>query len=482
MADEFHPVLTPRVADKPDAVVTLSFDDPTDAESVVIQLFEVDVWGSGAGRVVENEGKDTLLAELTGKIVQKKFVLDKKTPKGTLGAKPEMVLHIDGQESPLFVNHSLPFPESALANENGVYEVEARVSGVIKKKKKSGKTQVPLFLRNFKAGRPVVSFITGSLGDPFFAAADKYWKTVADGKFQLGSIEGIRNFLITQADARGFGPWGEVNIVDHGNEFEWAVKLFASDTAVSHVHTKDLKKNRSDPRFAGAIPSLDGTSRIIIRGCSIGNDQALLDEIRDLFGGKSSVFAPKFIQVYITSGDTARETFMDMFFFYVPGSSAPSDNECKQKLSAKFPSVKDADWLPMLKKSGKLSVKQILDGFRHDRTEVFRLAPTFTFTHASGKPSTKKEGQAQDFLAIGRSIWKNDEDHFNTDFDDWKWSQGDLQRRELSDTETQFVRVLSGSRHRVEVRREKRDANGVPVRPDPDNPDLFGRSDPASSP
>src|ERR1035441_4582929 len=130
MANEFHLILTPRVAEKPDATITLGFDDPVEADKVVIRLFEVDAWGSGPGRVVENKGRDTLIAELTGKIVEKKFVIDQKKPQGKMGDKPEMNLLIDGED----VVRALPFPKSAIVNEDGVFEVEARVSGGIDRK------------------------------------------------------------------------------------------------------------------------------------------------------------------------------------------------------------------------------------------------------------------------------------------------------------------------------------------------------------
>ena len=472
MANEFHLILTPRVAEKPDATITLGFDDPVEADKVVIRLFEVDAWGSGPGRVVENKGRDTLIAELTGKIVEKKFVLDKKKPQGKMGDKPEMNLLIDGED----VVRALPFPKSAIVNEDGVFEVEARVSGVILGNKKTGKTEIPLFLRNFKAGRPVVAFITGNLKDPFFEFADVYWKGVADGKFARASVESIRNFLVTQADARGYGPWGQVNIVSHGNEFEWIVQLFKSDKGVRHVHTKDLKAVSSDPRLSGPIPSLDKDSRVVIRGCSLGNDQALLDEIRKVFGGEAVVLAPKFPLVYGIIDGKSREGFMKAFFFYVPGSKAPGDYECKRQLGAKFPSVKDADWLPMLRNKGKLTFKQQLEGYRHDLTEKFPMRMTFSFPHSPGRTPPSSVAP-KDFIQLVRNDWKNDEEHFNTAFDEWKWSQGPLMRKEEKSTpETSFVRVVTGVRHRIEVRRELRDANGDPVRPDINNKEYFGRS------
>jgi hypothetical protein len=473
MGIEFHPVLSPRVADQPDSPITLSFDDPDAASKVVVQIYEVDAWGSGPDRITETGGRDTLIAEMKGKILNKQFVLDSINPSGKTGSKPEMVLQIDGEDS----THSLPFPPSAIANEGGVFEVEARVSGVIGGKKRSGKTKVPVFLRNFKAGRPVVAFITGDpKADPFFAAADSYWKGVADGKFSLGSIEEIRSFLTKRADSGGYGSWGEANVVNHGNEFEWIVKLYHADRNVRHVHTADLAELSSDTRIFGAIPSLDDQSKVVIRGCAIGQDQALLDQIREVFGGDATILAPKYIQVYMEDSSGAREGFMETFFFYVPGSSAPGLDECKRRLGEKYPDVDDAAWLPMLKKTGKrLSIKETLDGYRHDRSENFPAPWTLQFTHDPGQKIPNSMGDASAFLKDVESQWTNDEKHANTDFDEWKWRVSPPRRTDKRD-ETDFAATVTGTRYRVEVRRELRDKDGKPVRPDITNHDHYGRS------
>jgi hypothetical protein len=232
-----------------------------------------------------------------------------------------------------------------------------------------------------------------------------------------------------------------------------------------------LKAAEQDSRFQTPLTTqLDEQSKVIIRGCVLGNDQAMLDEIRKLFGGKAMVFAPKFLQAYSTHNRVARESFWEQFFFYVPAAQAPPTPGCRQRLSAKYPppKVRDDEWMPMLTSSSRL--------VRHDNLETFTLDYTFTFSHEPKKPTPQRDGEAHDFLADARADWKKDEDHFHTDFDEWQWSQGPLQRRELGATETQFARHLVGRRFRVEVRRELRDAQGHQVRPDLNNPSHYGRS------
>lgn len=471
MSDNFHAVLTPQVLDSPKHQVTIAFDSPSEATNVVLQLFEVDAWTSTSGDVNEG-GRDTLIAEFSGKIVNGKFVLERKNPQGPMGGSPSLLVHLDGEtEKPNFVVHDLPIPPSALPNEQGIYEIELRVTGKIKGKTKSYRTPNPVFVRNFKAGRPVAAFVTGGGQDPFFIAARSYWFEYADGLFERGSVEGIREFIRTETDRRGYGPWGEINIVNHANEFQWIIRLFANDQNVRRLGIKEIKEAQNDIRFQAALRTqLDEQSKVVIRGCVLGNDQPILDEIRKLFGGKAMLFAPKYVQAYSTQNGIPRESFWEQFFFYGPGAQAPPNATCKQRLASKYPTpkVKDDDWMPMLTSTNPL--------VRHDNMETFTLDYTFTFTHDAKKPTPQRDGETHNFLADARGDWKNDEDHFHTDFDDWQWSQGPLQRHEISRTETQFARHLVGQRFRVEVRRELKDANGQPVRPDLNNQQHYGRS------
>jgi hypothetical protein len=100
---------------------------------------------------------------------------------------------------------------------------------------------------------------------------------------------------------------------------------------------------------------------------------------------------------------------------------------------------------------------------RRDRTETF----PYTINYDARPP------RGQDHLQVARDNWENGEGTFNTDFDDWAWTVGRLQRRRRGGG---FRVVVTGRRRRIEVRREMRDAEGNPVIPDIDNREHFGRS------
>ena len=488
MSDEFHAVFTPGTQIKISDTLTMTFDSPKEADPVTVTLSEIDEWGSGGGKVTETGGEE-LIAEFKGKIEKGKFVgtLSKSGKSTTTGA-PTMKLRFDGEAASSA--HSLPMPDATLANENGIFEVRVKVSGTINKKAKNFTAPSPVFVRNFKAGRPVVAFITGSGG--FFAGADGFMEKYADGKFARSSVLEIREFLRTQSTAAGFGPWGEANAVSHGNAVEWVIKLEPGDANARHLRKWHVEEAAKDPRFAPVITAaLDKDSKFVIRGCAIGNDQGLLDQVRILFGGACTVLAPKFLQFYETKGATARESFFEFFHFFAKAETPPSDAVCVAELKKKFPSagISDKEWTRMLS-----SRAFDPNGFRAsdasgsaDRKETIPWKEELTVNHPA-TPKKKLADPAPDPVqdAAGKFDWAGrakghfdtatPKENLETTFDDWKFVEGPLQEKPIDLTSTKFIKELTGHRVRIEVRRELRDASGTPVKPDLTNPAHYGKS------
>ena len=229
---------------------------------------------------------------------------------------------------------------------------------------------------------------------------------------------------------------------------------------------------------------------MVIRGCAIGNDQGLLDEIRKLFGGACKVLAPKHIQEYDSRGGVAREGFFEVFHFHSTAGPAngaatvPSDTDCRDALKAKFPSpvppISDADWLTFL---GRRTLNR--DGFRasnaagtDDRSETITWRETRNVTHAPGRKA--------DAIAAAKAVnWRGDaETSFNaadrrqnleTTFAEWHFVEGPMEEKPIKGG-TRFSKLFTGTRIRIEIRRELRDAKGKPVKPDLTNPDHYGSS------
>ncbi len=488
MADKFHAVFQPGTAIKIADTLTIAFDSPADADDVTVTLNEVDAWVSGGATVTENNGPPVLVAQFKGKIVAKRFQ-GTLTQKGTSTATnpPTLKVLFDGQAAAAL--QSIPIPDATLANEDGIFEIQLDVTGTIKKKKAKFSTPSPAFVRNFKAGQPVVAFVTGS-GSGYFTAANAFMKSYADGTFGQSTVLEIREFLRTQASARGFGPWGEANVVSHGNATEWVI-LPKPGATNSHLRWWDIKDLQSDRAFTPSVSTeLASGSKFIIRGCAIGNDQPLLDEIRTLFGGQTTVFAPKYLQYYEQKGSVAREGFYEFLFFYEKAKTAPSDADCVKALKAKYSSlaISDADWLKMLQNTTETPT-----GFRAshggsvDRHETIPWRTTMNIEHKA-KPRKGLNGptppevtaaiQAVDFRAKAETDFNAapPKQNLETSFSDWFWEEGSLEEKPVNTGLTSFSKLFTGHKVRVEVRRELRDAKGAPVKPDLTNSDHYGHS------
>ncbi len=491
MADEFHATFKPGTTINLSDTLVIAFDKPGEADPVTVTLSEVDSWESSGAKVTEiAKSPPVLIAEFSGKIVGGKFKGTQSKPSPALTGSPALKLQFDSDPTV----HSLQIPAPSAgqpANEEGIFEVQLKVAGTVGKKPGSFNAPSPVFVRNFKAGRPVIAFITGSDGGGYFAAARDYMGKYADARLDRDNVLDIREFLRTQAEPRKFGPWGEVNIVDHGNAVEWVIKLVSGDAKPRHLRRWDLEDANKLAQFQTPISSvLDKSSTLVIRGCAIGNDKGLLDEIRKMFGGACKVLAPKHLQLYDSKSGVAREGFFEVLHFYSTTGPAtgpatlPTDAECRKELKAKFPTpvppISDADWLTFL---GRRALNA--DGFRasnaagtDDRSETITWREARNVLH---EPTRKAEAVA----AANAVDWRGDaETGFNaadrkqnleTKFSEWHFVDGPLEEKSISGG-TRFSRLFTGTRVRIEIRRELRDAAGKAVRPDTTNPDHYGSS------
>ena len=72
----------------------------------------------------------------------------------------------------------------------------------------------------------------------------------------------------------------------------------------------------------------------------------------------------------------------------------------------------------------------------------------------------------------------DERENLGTSFSDWHWDSTAVRRDRLGPRRTRYTKQYTGTRIRIEVRRELRDARGAPVRPDLDNIDHYGESSP----
>ncbi len=118
------------------------------------------------------------------------------------------------------------------------------------------------------------------------------------------------------ASPRGFGPWREANIVDHGNGLEWVIKLVSGDSKPRHLCRWHIEEANTQPVFQTSITSVLGKdSKVVIRGCAIGETRGSWTRSARSSAWCARCWHPTSSQEYDSRGGTAREGFFDFGFF-----------------------------------------------------------------------------------------------------------------------------------------------------------------------
>jgi hypothetical protein len=132
-----------------------------------------------------------------------------------------------------------------------------------------------------------------------------------------------------------------VDVVSHGNHEEWIVAPFHArrNARTPHLTRDAVAEHATDERWLPPPDSsqLDERSRVVLRGCVIGNNQELMDEIRSVFGGAATLLAPRYLQLYDSHTQPPREGFWEQFFLAVAARELPPPAVLAERFAAEFP-------------------------------------------------------------------------------------------------------------------------------------------------
>lgn len=488
MADdvEMHAVIFDGIVKNRDTPITISINKPDNAKNVAIGLFEVDEWTEGQANITEpgDTGLLDIVAIFKGDIVDKKFIVDLNSVRQGTG---QYALKIRFEGDPC--TYECHVSEDPGENESDTLEIVLGMSGEINGKKISYQSKSPLFVRNIEDKRPSSVFFTNGGERTFFTTARIYWNS-SDRKIdtrhpgerdqRLVSQEEIFNFLPRTTT----GPWDTVNIVGHGMKFANRTDGSNTDFCVlravlfdgytyehhfAYITATLLRDHRSNERVAKKPDEsvLDRNSRIVFRGCQIGTDQSLLDELRWFYGNRATVYAPKYLQVYEPErpGESVNdhahpnpyvERFIESFFVFTPGTACPTEPRCLELLKGKYSgrNIPDNEWISMLRNSR----------LRRDNPNP---PLTIRLQYKDRHPP-----RTYDFTPDRVAAFNNlsEEDRFYSKSDDWSWRQLDPWAPDREEYR------FEGRRWRIDVRRYLRDSRGDLVQPELKNPDHYGRS------
>ena len=178
----------------------------------------------------------------------------------------------------------------------------------------------------------------------YFDTAEKFWKQDTGVKIMtIPDLAGILNYLRTTSD-NGSRPFGDINIVSHGNSSTWWVREVPDGPNVDRdKNFGQTAKSLTDMATRLTAPGasvIDATTRIVLRGCNLGKHDDLLKAVAKLFGSRATVFAPKLAVVYrfATDGKLV-ERLADEWQIFT--KTVPNAAEAKAALVRAYPNERE---------------------------------------------------------------------------------------------------------------------------------------------
>ncbi len=208
--------------------------------------------------------------------------------------------------------------------------------------------------------RSSITFILGEdkeRDNPYYSKAREYYKLNLDNRTtpiisHCTSLLGMRNFLENYPTDNGL-PWGTINIVVHSNE--WKGLGVPLNEKGERIITSLLRKAIQDNTFLPLADNiLDGGSTLMIYGCGLGNNSALLTELRRAFGGDDAqqpiVRASKLFIGYYTEDNDAQRFLSEYWYGYFKTGYRPANYHLQRQFEANYP-TEEVDWIDALSRT-----------------------------------------------------------------------------------------------------------------------------------
>ncbi len=445
----------------------ISVDGVPEATDVLLRMIETDIWSMPGGRIItEGKGSFEVFASFTGEIQKGKFKVAKFNPLRNSKTAIKLKLKIDGDDRVF----ECPIHDDTDEDEGGYLEISLNANFVVNGKglayPQQGRVpQPPVVIRSIPVKRTVLAIITDvdqNRANQFFRGARDFFTNFSDEirdnhrPFPIADImESLRSSTRVQ---------GEINIVAHASRAKLGLRAFSNtELGLTADDLEQLNKSSRNALLEKLPPGIvDKDTLLVIRGCEVGNDQNMLDQLAILFAGdvgKITVFAPKFIQVY----EQAKEFFDESFEFFIPDPGGkrplPTLDECRAEIK-KDPANANKD----------LSRIRIEKSTREHDTRPLDLASA----NQTGPKSLKTD---KDFEKFARQVDEN----FPDEKENFNWHVFGVKRAK-DGTVLKFSmigrRLFIDCRQRLAKKVTKPDGKTefVPIIPDIQNFDHYGRS------
>lgn len=173
---------------------------------------------------------------------------------------------------------------------------------------------------------------------------DEHTETVVDN---LTSLKEVIDWLNMHPDTLNHRPYGQINLVSHGNEFiDLQATITPRGERISAGALFQALDNNTLPLLDSGI--VDSLTLVFLHGCAVGHNQRLLDALAKAFGNRATVKASKLFEYYAYlspnhNPSSIRHYYARIWYaFYNPDSTADEASLVRQ-LRQNYPNEK-VDW------------------------------------------------------------------------------------------------------------------------------------------
>ncbi len=206
-------------------------------------------------------------------------------------------------------------------------------------------TALALPIETQKTDKPLV-FIAGfDEGDnTYYANAKNYFKnqnvTLVEHLF---SINDIIQWLNTNSQNKTFN---NIHIVSHSNA--WRGMSLKTHETGERITTKSLQLAKQEHKIAAIQNGISNNTKIIFHSCGLGENQALLQELKQTFTGTKTpkIYASSYFNIF--GGKYADHYLAKPYYGFYPTAESPGPLQLSKAFKKRYPNT-NINWFKALK-------------------------------------------------------------------------------------------------------------------------------------
>jgi hypothetical protein len=204
--------------------------------------------------------------------------------------------------------------------------------------------------------RSSIAFILGEdkeTDNPYYAEALRYYSTNPEGKTDFvintcRSLVDVKEYLKKNKSPNNL-PWGTIHLVSHGNQWTGLSVKISPDSKRATLQ-RILEHIQSDQYESLKPTVIDAETQLLLHGCGIGNNGALVEAVSSFFSNKNNrpmIFAPKLFEYYASTGSEkklqSQRYVAQSWLISYPMADKPSPNLLTNELREKYSDAR-VDW------------------------------------------------------------------------------------------------------------------------------------------